>query len=332
MKRITSKTARKTVAPLLVLIAGGMLMAPAHAAPPSLGLVAHYAADGNFLDSTGVNNGTSNGTTFIAGKVGPQAFSFNGVDNYITIPRSIQDDFSIAFWFKSTQNAGQISQWWQGTGLVDAEVPGVTTDFGVTFGGGRVLFGVGAPDVTIRSGLLNNGQWHHVVATRQKSNGAMRLYINGVLFASATGGTHSLTAPAEMRMGFLYYGGNPFAGALDEVRIYGRVLSATEVASSIINDAPVAKDADVSTNEDTVFNGQLVATDATNDPRTYSKVSGPSHGTATVNANGTFTYTPAPNYHGPDSFTFKANDGTVDSNVATVNITVNSVDDAPVVA
>ena len=44
------------------------------------------------------------------------------------------------------------------------------------------------------------------------------------------------------------------------------------------------------------------------------------------------TYTPAANYNGPDSFTFKANDGTADSNVATVTITVTAVNDAPVAA
>ena len=43
-----------------------------------------------------------------------------------------------------------------------------------------------------------------------------------------------------------------------------------------------------------------------------------------------FTYTPAANYNGPDSFTYRANDGTVDSNLATVTITVSSVNDAPV--
>ena len=47
-------------------------------------------------------------------------------------------------------------------------------------------------------------------------------------------------------------------------------------------------------------------------------VTGPAHGTLTLNANGSFTYTPAANYNGPDSFTYKANDGTADSNVATV--------------
>src|SRR5204862_7146935 len=48
------------------------------------------------------------------------------------------------------------------------------------------------------------------------------------------------------------------------------------------------------------------------------------------NANGSFTYTPDANYNGSDSFTYKANDGIADSNVATVNLAVNPVNDAPV--
>jgi VCBS repeat-containing protein len=58
-------------------------------------------------------------------------------------------------------------------------------------------------------------------------------------------------------------------------------------------------------------------------------VSGPKHGSVALNPNGTFTYTPAANYNGPDSFTYKANDGTADSNVATVGLTVAAVNDAP---
>src|SRR5205085_998216 len=53
------------------------------------------------------------------------------------------------------------------------------------------------------------------------------------------------------------------------------------------------------------------------------------HGALTLNPNGSFSYTPAANYNGPDSFTYKANDGTADSNIATVSITVNAVNNAP---
>src|SRR5262249_4375957 len=54
-----------------------------------------------------------------------------------------------------------------------------------------------------------------------------------------------------------------------------------------------------------------------------------SHGTLTLNSNGSFSYTPDANYNGPDSFTYKASDGTLQSNVATVNLTVNPVNDLP---
>ena len=59
-------------------------------------------------------------------------------------------------------------------------------------------------------------------------------------------------------------------------------------------------------------------------------VEGPTHGTLTLNANGSFTYTPTANYYGPDSFTYRAFDGTVYTNTATVTLTVNPVNDAPV--
>jgi VCBS repeat-containing protein len=58
-------------------------------------------------------------------------------------------------------------------------------------------------------------------------------------------------------------------------------------------------------------------------------VSGPKHGSVALNANGSFTYTPAANYNGTDSFTYKTSDGSLDSDVATVNLAVNAVNDAP---
>src|SRR2546425_2844811 len=72
--------------------------------------------------------------------------------------------------------------------------------------------------------------------------------------------------------------------------------------------------------------------DVESSPLSAVLVAGPTHGSLALNANGSFTYTPASNYNGPDSFTFKANDGSLDSNVATVSITVTAVNDAPVAA
>src|SRR5437867_1047367 len=59
-------------------------------------------------------------------------------------------------------------------------------------------------------------------------------------------------------------------------------------------------------------------------------MSGPSHGTLTLNGDGSFTYMPALNYNGVDSFTYKASDGQAQSDVATVTITVTPLNNAPV--
>ena len=64
-------------------------------------------------------------------------------------------------------------------------------------------------------------------------------------------------------------------------------------------------------------------------PLTYSVVTQPGHGSLSGTAPN-LTYTPAANYNGADSFTFKVNDGSVDSAPATVSITVTPVNDAPV--
>ena len=60
-------------------------------------------------------------------------------------------------------------------------------------------------------------------------------------------------------------------------------------------------------------------------------VSGPANAESFVlHADGSFSYMPSANYNGPDSFTYKINDGFIDGNVATVNLTVDPVNDAPV--
>jgi VCBS repeat-containing protein len=103
------------------------------------------------------------------------------------------------------------------------------------------------------------------------------------------------------------------------------------VTVAAVNDAPVGNNQSVTTNEDAAKSGTVTATDVDNSASslTYAKVTDAAHGTVTVNPNGFYTYTPAPNYHGTDSFTFKANDGSLDSAPATVTITVNPVNDTP---
>ena len=98
------------------------------------------------------------------------------------------------------------------------------------------------------------------------------------------------------------------------------------------DDAPVAEDADLTTTEDTPVANTLVATDAEQQPLAYTIVSNGTLGTATITdaATGAFDYTPDPDANGSDTFTFKASDGLMSSNVATVSINITPVNDPPI--
>ena len=112
-------------------------------------------------------------------------------------------------------------------------------------------------------------------------------------------------------------------------------ITDTGIVSITINpvndNAPAAADDFVSGDEDTVISGTVLVNDSDvdGDPLTASLVTGPANGSLTFNSDGSFSYIPNPNWNGTDSFTYTANDGTQNSNVATVTITVNGVNDAP---
>ncbi|HYW72610.1 MAG TPA: Ig-like domain-containing protein, partial [Pyrinomonadaceae bacterium] len=90
------------------------------------------------------------------------------------------------------------------------------------------------------------------------------------------------------------------------------------------NDAPPrADDQAVLVNQDTAKAITLTAVDDNGDPLSFAIVTPPQHG-ALSGSGANRTYTPAPSFRGNDSFTFKANDGTLDSTVATVSITVSA--------
>ncbi len=102
-------------------------------------------------------------------------------------------------------------------------------------------------------------------------------------------------------------------------------LSDSETITVTVNEvnvAPTADDQSVTTQEDTAVSITLTASDVDGNPLTYSVQTGPSNGVLSGTAPN-LTYTPDLDYDGADSFTFVANDGTVDSTPATVSITVN---------
>ena len=147
-----------------------------------------------------------------------------------------------------------------------------------------------------------------------------------IAFDPATG-TFSGTPPLNLSaIGFGFAVTATDSGGLSAASIF-------QLTIVPVNDAPVALDSAVSGNEDTVITGAVIVTDVDNGTRTFTLVTGPAHGTlAFSTVSGTYSYTPDANYNGPDSFTFMANDGLADSNVAAVALTVIPVNDAPVVA
>ena len=108
-----------------------------------------------------------------------------------------------------------------------------------------------------------------------------------------------------------------------------------------VNDLPVAVDDNTATNEDMTISVDVLTNDdfGGDGPSTgaISVIGTPANGTATVNNNGTpndptddtVDYIPDPDYNGPDSFTYEICDANGDCDQATVNVTVNPVDDAP---
>ena len=145
------------------------------------------------VDSSGNgNNGTVTGASWNSpGRINGGA-GFNGINNSIQITNPVCNDFSIAFWVKTTQVPSN-GQWYNGAGLIDGDSPGGANDFGTALVGGKFAFGIGNPDQTIFSStLINDGTWHHCVATRQQATGAIKVYVDGTL--QATGAANRNTA------------------------------------------------------------------------------------------------------------------------------------------
>jgi hypothetical protein len=218
-------------------VSGGVLewQVPAE---PVASLATRYLMDSNLADAVSAQTGVLSSGTYVADRFGVsgKALQFNGTSDYATIPRPNWMDWTIAYWVKTTATGGTPG-WYNGKGLVDGEVGGVTDDFGTALVGSKAAFGVGNPDTTITSTTaINDGQWHHVTAARSASTGLMQLYVDGILQASAIGPFGPKVSPPSLRIGSIQTGaaGGFLAGTIDDVQISNRVLSAPEI-SAVMN-------------------------------------------------------------------------------------------------
>ncbi len=187
-------------------------------------------------DIAGNNNGTVSGASWSSsGKIG-SCISFDGIDDYVEIERQIADNFSISFWAKTSQTAAGSEQWWQGNGIIDADIPFQADDFGITLFNNTFAFGVGNQDKTIvGSTVVNDGAWHHCTATRNSESGLISLYIDGVLQAQDYANTAALTSSATIKFGTMNPIEHFYEGQLDEVKIYDRELGDKEIMALFAN-------------------------------------------------------------------------------------------------
>ncbi|NVJ58804.1 MAG: tandem-95 repeat protein [Gammaproteobacteria bacterium] len=127
-----------------------------------------------------------------------------------------------------------------------------------------------------------------------------------------------------------FIGSDSFSFVANDGEVDSNIATATINVVEAPNSPPVAENLNVDATEDESLNLTVVATDADGDPLTYQIVTPPTNGTLTGDGPN-YIYTPNPGYVGPDSFSFVANDGTVDSNIATANINViEAPNNAPV--
>jgi len=188
-------------------------------------------------DSSGnAYNGTLSNASSITGRTN-QALSFSGTGSYVSVPDNavfqLTHDLSISVWVKST-NSTQLQNFvgkYNDTGaesgyLLQLSSAGVLT---VQIGGNNLASGTKSVADTTH---INDGNWHHIAVVIPMGQN-VKIYVDGTLSSttnqvptsSGDGSTVYLgTSPNE------YYG-SPFTGSLDEVRIYNRALTVSDVSS-----------------------------------------------------------------------------------------------------
>jgi Tfp pilus assembly protein PilX len=206
------------------------------------GSIANYPLNNSAADISGNGyDGTLNSTSADLNRfgTGSSATAFTAGASTGTLPGSLatalSGDFSIGYWFKTTMSAPTATYWYSGVALVDAEVCGVTNDWGTALiDGGKVSMGIGNPDLTIKSvSNYNDGVWHFVTATRNQTTAVVSLYVDGIQVAATSGANSAaLNAPTLIGLGRNpCVGGGVYTGDLDDVIAYNRVLSSIEVTS-----------------------------------------------------------------------------------------------------
>ncbi len=334
--------------------------------PPGEGVPIHYKFDEG-EGTSAANSGTDSsvGPATLQGAVGwspgqyDDAISLPGGPSgapvsHVNLPNDItagmDTEFSVSTWIRPTALPGWTTHLQIGKGtdeffLLQSSTLGGDRGFAATLRADNgEQYRVQLPGETD----LPLNEWTHVVVTLGPSptggGTTGRIYFDGQLME---GGARD-NIPVDI--GDIGAGGTTanFIGntswndprpteLVDDFRMYGYELSAAQVGELFQgpppNTAPVGVDDAYGTDEGealTVSAPGVLAndTDAEDDSMTATDATQPANGDVVLNADGSFTYTPDAGFHGTDTFTYRADDGTVTSEPATVTITVDEGSDS----
>jgi hypothetical protein len=215
--------------------------------PPPSGLVSSWRGEGDTLDATAVNNGVPEGSlAFAPGEVG-QAFVFNGIDADVKIYASpslnvgLGGGFTIEAWIRPADlsEGRPIIEWNTGSGY-----PGYGVHFWTSEpppgGNGPGCLDANLADVSgadhvfaSPAGLLNTNVFQHVALTYDKASGVGMIYLNGAVVAQEQLGSLVPRTASDLYLGVRVAGIDPVGrrnvGEVDEVSLYNRALSTTEI-------------------------------------------------------------------------------------------------------
>ncbi len=267
------------------------------------------------------------------------AYGFDGVNDYINLGanRSFIDGATAAT-FSAWVNPDDVTNPNIILSASIAGAPSSTSRMAIELDSGGVIkfivrSGDGIDTTVFTTTGVTAGAWHYVTGVVDLATDAVTVYIDGT--ARVLIGAINLPAPAfpsapsaGSSIGANDDGTGPyFDGRIDEARIAtaarsaGWVLAEYRTMTNAFVTLGVAQPAPATGG---VLDND---TDADGNSLTATLVSGPANGVLALSVDGTFTYTPNADFYGTDTFTYRANDGTVNSNVATVTITVTPVAD-----
>jgi Concanavalin A-like lectin/glucanases superfamily len=163
------------------------------------------------------------------------AAKFGEIAAFASVTRVVQNDFTLEAWVKTSATSLTGVNFYEGNGLIYADIAGDANDFGLSILNNKLAFGTGQPDTTLAGATaINTGNWVHVAATRDATSGAIEVLLFGVSDGQVTTTNHNpLNAATTITFGANAVDGRYFSGLMDEVKIWNYVRTPAEIKAGL---------------------------------------------------------------------------------------------------